>query len=208
VTVAVDFDGVIHADSHAEDASCAGEPLAGALDGLRALMADHAVFVFTSRDPAQVEVWFHQHAPDIPTTYDPRDEPSAITCWNARGRLLITDRKLPATHYIDDRAVAFEDWPQALAAVNGQTAGDMLIPVRVPALAKPLAIGGVRRLSPNHPLSNRPCPVDGRALGEEPITLVHVGTRPEGRKDTGQTTGFAVPVHAVCAGLDTSGDPS
>ncbi|WP_171108624.1 hypothetical protein, partial [Streptomyces sp. N502] len=34
--------------------------------------------------------------------------------WNVRGLLLVTDRKFPAVAYLDDRAVHFTDWSQAL----------------------------------------------------------------------------------------------
>ncbi len=50
----------------------------------------------------------------LPRTWYGRRKPF----WNERGLLLVTDRKLAAEAYIDDRAVRFEDWAQALAAVG------------------------------------------------------------------------------------------
>jgi hypothetical protein len=38
-----------------------------------------------------------------------------LTFWNPRGQLLVTNRKLAAVAYLDDRAVRFTDWDQALA---------------------------------------------------------------------------------------------
>lgn len=35
--------------------------------------------------------------------------------WSERGQLLVTNRKLPAVAYIDDRGIRFESWDQALA---------------------------------------------------------------------------------------------
>lgn len=35
-----------------------------------------------------------------------------------QGLVLVTDRKLPAIAYIDDRAVRFTNWPDALTAVG------------------------------------------------------------------------------------------
>lgn len=34
--------------------------------------------------------------------------------WNTRGIILVTNRKLPARAYVDDRAVVHEDWPTTL----------------------------------------------------------------------------------------------
>lgn len=36
------------------------------------------------------------------------------TFWDTRGVLLVTNRKLAARAYIDDRAIRFESWEQAL----------------------------------------------------------------------------------------------
>nr|MDT0658017.1 hypothetical protein [Micromonospora sp. DSM 115978] len=113
-TLAVDFDGVIHAYSLGWcDGTIYDEPVPGALDALRALMERYAVFVFTTRDPGQVVPWLLKRGVDAVTDDDP-----ARTFWNERGRLLVTQRKLAAVAYLDDRAVRFESWPQALAALT------------------------------------------------------------------------------------------
>jgi hypothetical protein len=119
-TVAVDFDGVIHAYRRGwEDGSIYDEPLPGALDALRRLMADYAVFVHTTRDPQTVADWLA--ARDVPavTLHDLRAREglhvNVGTFWNRRDVILVTDRKLPAIAYIDDRAIRFETWDQALA---------------------------------------------------------------------------------------------
>lgn len=134
MTIAVDFDGVIHAYSLGWcDGTIYDPPLPGALDGLRALMDHDAVFIFTVREPEQVMPWLEQWGFDVTI-----DESSCERChgqfthevpcqackgsglltfWNQRGQLLVTNRKLPATAYLDDRAVRFADWDQALAVL-------------------------------------------------------------------------------------------
>ncbi|MBY8341838.1 hypothetical protein JYK17_17560 [Streptomyces sp. KC 17012] len=114
MTIAVDFDGVIHAYSRGwQDGTIYDPPMPGALEGLRALMARDAVFVFTSRSPEQVADWLFEHG-EFNITWEP---PGDAICefWNDRDRILVTNRKLPATAYLDDRAVRFVDWDQALA---------------------------------------------------------------------------------------------
>lgn len=86
----------------------------GAVEGLSALMSRGSVFIFTARDPRQVAAWIEDrsgHAFEC-TTRVPRSG-----FWNERGYLLVTNRKLPAVAYIDDRAVRFTTWPQVLDEV-------------------------------------------------------------------------------------------
>lgn len=108
-TVAVDFDGPLHGYSRGwTDGSIYDPPTEGALEAIESIMGRHAAFVHTTRDAEQVATWLSDH--DVPaTTRMPPDR-----FWNTRGLLLVTDRKLPASAYIDDRAVHFESWPQAL----------------------------------------------------------------------------------------------
>ncbi|MFJ8992647.1 hypothetical protein ACIRQH_19900 [Streptomyces sp. NPDC102279] len=111
MTLAVDFDGVIHAYSRGwADGTIYDPPVPGALEGLRALLDQDAVFVFTARDIGQVAAWLLDRGFHVRVGYDGE-------FWNERGPLLVTNRKLPATAYLDDRAVRFTDWDQALAAL-------------------------------------------------------------------------------------------
>ncbi|MCX5000911.1 hypothetical protein [Streptomyces longwoodensis] len=117
-TIAVDFDGVIHAYSRGwQDGTIYDPPLPGALEALRTLMQDHAVFIHTTRDAATVAIWLADHGfdtvIDVPGSNHPKRE-----FWNDQGLLLVTDRKLPAVAYIDDRAIRFQSWKQALAALE------------------------------------------------------------------------------------------
>jgi hypothetical protein len=117
-TIALDFDGVIHAYTRGwADGSIYDPPVPGALEGIRALMAEHPVFIFTTRDVSQVASWLLERGFSVRVGYDG-------PFWNETGRLLVTNRKLAATAYIDDRAIRFSTWHQALAAVDRLTRGE------------------------------------------------------------------------------------
>jgi hypothetical protein len=114
-TIAVDFDGVIHTyDKGWQDGSIYGDFVEGAVTGLSYLMHDYAVFIHTSRNPRKVARWIERqsgYALEC-TTRVPRSR-----FWTRRGYLLVTDRKLPASAYIDDRGVRFKNWSQARTAL-------------------------------------------------------------------------------------------
>lgn len=109
-TLAVDFDGVLHQYSRGwADGTIYDPPLPGAIEGLRALMQRYTVCVHTTRDVQQVADWLSWYA--IPTvTYG---EPPLF--WDVPGLVLVTNRKIAAVAYIDDRAYYFRDWQQTLA---------------------------------------------------------------------------------------------
>ncbi|MFJ8054928.1 hypothetical protein [Streptomyces sp. NPDC096142] len=132
MTIAVDFDGVIHAYSRGwGDGSIYDPPMPGALDGLRALLDQDTVFIFTAREPEQVAEWLIAHGFEAVIDQESCERchgqftnevpcpackgSGLVTFWNQRGVLLVTNRKLPANAYLDDRAVRFVDWDQALA---------------------------------------------------------------------------------------------
>ncbi len=116
-TIAVDFDGVIHRYSAGwHDGTCYDIQVEGALNGLKKLMKSHAVFVFSTRDPVQIQEWFARHAHEMPTQIIAPHE----KFWNGgmvgnEPILGITNRKLAAIAYIDDRAIRFTDWGDVLA---------------------------------------------------------------------------------------------
>lgn len=113
-TIAVDFDGVIHAYTKGwHDGTIYDEPLPGAFEAIRVLMEHAAVVIHTTRDAQQVADWLFEHG-EFNITWE---APGAVTCefWNDQTRLLVTSRKLPAVAYLDDRAVRFTTWDQALA---------------------------------------------------------------------------------------------
>jgi len=110
-TLAIDFDGVIHAYSKGwQDGSVYDEPLTGAFAALRLLMHKYAICIFTTRETTSVGKWLWEKG-GFDCTIDPGP---SLEFWNELGPLLITNRKLPAVAYIDDRAIRFESWSQAL----------------------------------------------------------------------------------------------
>lgn len=78
----------------------------------------------------------------------------------------------------------------------------MIIPVRVPADARPV-LASERRFAAHrgHPLDGIPCPVCDGPLGERVTVLILAGISPEDQKPGGFTYGGAVAVHAACAGV-------
>jgi hypothetical protein len=112
LTVAVDFDGVLHSyDKGWHDGTIYGDWTPGAEAALRQLMRRYAVFIHSTRRPEQVAKWLLDRGFSCRIGYDGE-------FWNEQGVLLVTDRKLPAVAYIDDRAVRFINWPDALTAVG------------------------------------------------------------------------------------------
>lgn len=107
----VDFDGVMHDRTNA-NAVPDGDPLPGAFDAVRQLMATYAVFIHTNRGPGLVVDWLTRHG--LPAVADDQE---GRQFWSEQGVLLVTRQKLVAVAYIDDRAIPFRSWPQALAEV-------------------------------------------------------------------------------------------
>jgi hypothetical protein len=114
-TVAVDFDGVIHAYSRGwQDGSIYDGPVPGAFEALRKLMETYAVFVHTTREPAPVGRWIKDQS-GIETAWG---AVMAREFWNDQTCILVTQLKLPAVAYIDDRGIRFENWGQALTDLS------------------------------------------------------------------------------------------
>lgn len=116
-TIAIDFDGVIHTYSKGwQDGTIYDKPVPGAFAAIRALMHDYAVFIHTTRNPNEVGAWVYNTG-GLKWKVD-ADFPVPPEFWNGDAStdlVLITNRKLPALAYIDDRAVRFHEWPQAMA---------------------------------------------------------------------------------------------
>lgn len=114
-TVAVDFDGVIHAYSRGwVEGSIYDPPVPGAFAALRHLMCSgYPVFIFSSREPEQICEWIGRFAPDRHPVVVPDD----VKFWDSPHRLGVTQRKLPAAVYLDDRGLHFTDWQSALAGI-------------------------------------------------------------------------------------------
>lgn len=114
-TIGCDFDGVVHAYSRGwQDGTIYDEPMPGAFDGLIELMQYYSVFIHTTRDEEQTMRWLSARKM-LAITDEQAGRPQF---WDKRGVLLVSNRKLPAVAYIDDRGIRFENWEQALADVR------------------------------------------------------------------------------------------
>lgn len=120
--VAVDFDGVLHSyDKGWHDGTIYGDWKPGAVGALTQLMHRYAVFIHTTRNAKQVARWIERmsgHGIECTTRVPRQGLLRRPGFWSERAVLLVTNRKLAAVAYIDDRAVRFESWDQALNAVG------------------------------------------------------------------------------------------
>lgn len=120
-TIAVDFDGVIHSyEKGWDDGTIYGTAIKGAFMGIRQLMnLGYSVYIFTSRNPMDVVNWMQEQ------TGEKNDEPLAYIFkvkkiawftkfWESKDTVGVTDRKLPAVAYLDDRALRFVDWEHTI----------------------------------------------------------------------------------------------
>lgn len=115
----MDFDGVIHAYRQGwQDGSIYDEPVPGAFDALKMLMQQYAVFIFTSRSKYQVAAWLADHGFRVTTEFEADHDDWDGQFWDQQGILLVTNSKIGASAYIDDRAIRFLSWEQALADVE------------------------------------------------------------------------------------------
>lgn len=111
-TIAVDFDGVIHRYGKGwQDGSIYDEPIDGAREALARIHRRYQVVIFTTRVN-----------PSMPG-HDRQRE--AMDAWLSRRGFVrgehydeITHVKPPALAYIDDRALHFVDWEQALGELG------------------------------------------------------------------------------------------
>ena len=133
-TIAIDFDGVIHKYSKGwSDGSIYDEPFDGVFKAISELMKTHSVFILSTRSPWQIKRWLDKHL----WTYAPMEVPAGVDdklyfygyragvipfwtkFWNKPYLLGITNKKLPAEIYIDDRALKFEgSWPDTLELIK------------------------------------------------------------------------------------------
>lgn len=107
-SIAVDFDGVIHRYGKGwHDGTVYDEPMPGAREALARIHQRYRVVILTTRvNPglhggdaqlASVEAWLERHGFVKGEHYDE-----------------VTHENVPALVYIDDRALHFVDWDQAL----------------------------------------------------------------------------------------------
>lgn len=99
--ICVDLNGVLDTYGGWQGEVTWHPPREGAAEFLRALRErGHEVVVMTTRDPATARAWLARHGLDGYVTD-------------------VTDRKVPALVYVDDRALAFRgDFDETLAAID------------------------------------------------------------------------------------------
>jgi hypothetical protein len=119
VTICVDFDGVVHGYSRGyQGGAIYDPPVPGAIEALKSLRTLEPVVICTAREDLRaVAEWLDSHG--VPTVVD--GVLSRPHFWNGRGEILVTNRKLPARVYVDDRALLFTgSWPDTLARIEAQ----------------------------------------------------------------------------------------
>lgn len=104
-TIAFDFDGVIHKYSKGwQDGSIYDEPNLQVIEVMKKLLQDnYSVIIISTREPEQIKRWWDINIQSpIATTI-----PEYTKFWNS-DKIGITNRKLPAMCYIDDRAICYD----------------------------------------------------------------------------------------------------
>lgn len=115
LTLCIDFDGVIHDYVLGDwrEGEIYGKPILGAIDALFRLRSrGWNVIIHTTRGRSEAA---RENIRNWLAAYGDRDYPDEFALWNeTRDKVdfpfTITDKKLPAIAYIDDRAVRFTNW--------------------------------------------------------------------------------------------------
>jgi hypothetical protein len=100
-TIAIDFDGVIHAYSKGwHDGTIYDEPMQGSLDAVKTLAVNNKIVIFSTRakgdgNLAEMNHWLDKHG-FLPYVSD------------------VSHEKPIASIYIDDRGLRFTDWSNTL----------------------------------------------------------------------------------------------
>lgn len=112
-TIAVDFDGVVHAYSKGWfDGAIYDAPAPGAFNSIERLRRHYAVAIFTTRDVRQVAEWLLERGfDDITVEWTP-------PFWNDQESILVTNSKPAASVYIDDRGLRFLNWSQTMSDLD------------------------------------------------------------------------------------------
>lgn len=115
--IGIDFDGVLHAYTQGWNGGVVYDsPVAGAFAALKLLISQkHSVFIFTAREDLKaVAVWMEAEG-NFPCEVDDGTD----RFWHSDiGVILVTNRKIPADIYVDDRAIRFSSWQQTLGEIN------------------------------------------------------------------------------------------
>ncbi len=71
-------------------------------------MSRYAVYIFTCRKISEVATWLKSFE------FECDDTDNGSPTWTTMGVLLITNRKLEASAYIDNKAIRFFNWQQCI----------------------------------------------------------------------------------------------
>jgi hypothetical protein len=108
-TIAIDFDGVIHEYSKGWYIGVPYDhPMPGAFETIVKLLTKHHVFILSTRNPHHIAKWLDEHKAPFRRMVIDRDYDSPF--WDEDGVVGITQLKLAAVMYIDDRALRFTNW--------------------------------------------------------------------------------------------------
>jgi len=123
-TIAIDFDGVIHKYSKGwDDGSIYDEPIKGVHNALMELRNDYWVYIFTTRNVQDVANWMNRKfwGEGNEMGFRTVAMPEGIKFWQGGrcGEVAVSNRKLPAEFYIDDRGIKFNgDWEETLKEIK------------------------------------------------------------------------------------------
>ena len=106
LAVAFDFDGVVHDLFDGwRDGTIYGSPNEDVIDAMKELVKMKIpVFIFSTRSPFQIEEWFNRKDFGMKSKVIPSD----VFFFNDLDYIGVTNKKLPASLYIDDRAVTYK----------------------------------------------------------------------------------------------------
>lgn len=133
-TIAIDFDGVIHAYSKGwQDGSIYDNEIPGVFEKIKSLCdSGFSVAILSTRDAKQIKKWlepkimisdYEMNGPGndpnewVATRYGYKCKviPKSKKFWNELNVIGITNRKIPAHVYVDDRGLKFNgDWEQTI----------------------------------------------------------------------------------------------
>lgn len=110
-TIAIDFDGVIHKYSKGWNDGMLEGPMDGAIESLKKLMdGGYSVYILTTRDPQAVQNWLGMHGDGLGSVI----LPPGTNFHTSKTLVGISNIKLPAIAYIDDRGIRFTNWKDIL----------------------------------------------------------------------------------------------